>query len=137
MNNLENCPNCGALFVRTKFRDVCDACYKEESVQFEKVYQFIRKSKNRTATIPTIVEETGVEEELILKFIKTGRLRTANFPNIGYPCEKCGTLINSGRLCENCSHTIRSDLNTFEKETQRQQELKEKDKKTTYFTKDL
>ncbi len=110
MTSLENCPNCGALFVRTQFRDVCDNCYKEEEAQFEKVYQFVRKSKNRTATIPTIVEETGVDEDLILRFIKSGRLRTANNPNIGYPCEKCGTLINSGRLCENCSHSIRSDL---------------------------
>ena len=135
MNSLENCPNCGALFVRTKFRDVCDACYKEEEAQFEKVYQFIRKTKNRTATLTEVVEGTGVEEELVLKFIKTGRLRTAHYPNLGYPCEKCGTIIKTGRLCGNCADSIRSDLDHFEKETQHQQELK--DKKTTYFTKDL
>lgn len=137
MDTLENCPNCGTLFVRTKFRDVCDNCYKEEEAQFEKVYQFIRKSKNRTATITTIVEETGVDEDLILKFIKTGRIRTSQYPNIGYPCEKCGTLIHSGRLCDNCSHSIRTDLHSFEKESQRQKELREKDKRNTYFTKDL
>src|SRR6478752_5199253 len=123
MDHIENCPNCGALFAKTKFRDVCDACYKEEEVKYEKVYQFIRKSKNRTADIPTIVEETGVEEDLILKFIKTGRLRTSLNPNIGYPCERCGTMIKSGRLCENCSHSIRSDLQILERENERQKEL--------------
>lgn len=137
MNNLDNCPNCGALFVRTEFRDVCEACHKKEEVEFEKVYKFVRMSKNRTATIPTIVEETGVNEDLILKFIKTGRLRTAGNPNIGYPCEKCGTLINIGRLCEKCSHSIRSDLHSFEKENERQRELREKEKRSTYFTKNL
>ena len=73
---------------------------------------------------------------LILKFIKTGRIRTTLNPNIGYPCEKCGRLISSGRLCDDCSHSIRSELNSFEKEKERQRELLEKDKKATYFTKE-
>lgn len=35
-----NCPNCNSLFVMTKFRDVCDACYKEEEAQYDKVYAY-------------------------------------------------------------------------------------------------
>lgn len=45
-----NCPNCNSLFVMTKFRDVCDACYKEEEAQYDKVYAYIRKKTNRTAS---------------------------------------------------------------------------------------
>ncbi|MBE4907058.1 hypothetical protein IMZ08_03175 [Bacillus luteolus] len=130
---LTNCPNCNALFVKTNLRDVCEACYKEEEKQFETVYQFIRKRENRTATMLQVVEATEVEEELILKFIRTGRLKLANFPNLGYPCQKCGTLIREGKLCGHCSSDIRSQLSELEKEQVRQREIKDRNK-TTYFS---
>ncbi|MFJ7858074.1 TIGR03826 family flagellar region protein [Peribacillus sp. NPDC097206] len=135
--DLFNCPNCNSLFVKTKFRDVCDACYKEEEAQFDQVYDYIRKKSNRMATMVQVVDATGVEEELIIKFVKTGKLRIAQFPNLGIPCEKCGTVIRSGRLCDACSQSIRSGLETFENEEKRRLEIEERDKKNTYFTKDL
>lgn len=133
--DLYNCPNCNSLFVKTKFRDVCDACYKEEEEQFDRVYEYIRKKNNRTASMVQVVEATGVEEELIIKFVKTGKLRIAQFPNLGVPCEKCGTVIRSGRLCDPCSDLIRSGLETYESEEKRRLEIEERDKKGTYFMK--
>lgn len=134
MAQLTNCPNCNALFVKTNLRDVCEACYKEEEKMFEKVYQFIRKRENRTATMLQVVEATEVEEELILKFIRLGRLKLANFPNLGYPCQKCGKLIRENKLCTNCSSDIRSQLSTLEKEQERQREIKERNKNATFFS---
>ncbi|WP_328130433.1 hypothetical protein [Peribacillus frigoritolerans] len=75
-----NCPNCNSLFVMTKFRDVCDACYKEEEAQYDKVYAYIRKKTNRIASMMQVVMETGVEERLIIKFVRTGKLRISQFP---------------------------------------------------------
>lgn len=132
---LENCPNCNAIFVRTKFKDVCDNCKKEEDKQFDKVYSFIRKSSNRTATMEQVVEETGVEEELIIKFIKTGKLRISQFPNLGIPCEKCGTPTKNGKICDDCSVALKSELELFEKEQARLQDLSERERKATYYTK--
>ena len=134
--DLYNCPNCNSLFVKTKFRDVCDACYKEEEAQFDRVYEYIRKKSNRTASMVQVVEATGVEEELIIKFVKTGKLRIAQFPNLGIPCEKCGTVIRSGRLCETCSASIRSGLETYESDEKRRLEIQEREKKNTYFMKE-
>jgi len=134
--DLMNCPNCRALFVKSKFRDVCDACYNEEEEKFDEVYQFIRKRSNRTATMAQVVEATDVDESLILKFIKTGRLRISQFPNLGYPCEQCGTLIRDGRICEACTKKLRTDLENLEKEEQRKREMTEQEKKVTYFVKE-
>lgn len=133
---LINCPSCGALFVKTKFRDVCDACYKDEEDKFDEVYNFIRKRKNRTATMAQVVEATEVEEILILKFIKTGRLRISQFPNLGYPCDHCGTLVREGRICETCTKKLRKELKSFEKEEQLKREMTEHEKKATYFVKE-
>lgn len=130
MGELMNCPNCGSLFVKTNIRDVCETCYKEEDKAFQTVYTFIRKKENRTATIIETSEGTGVDEELIIKFIKTGRLKLAQFPNLGYPCQKCSTLIREGNLCGDCTNELRSELSVFEKEEERKRELKEREKRT-------
>ncbi|HZG59670.1 MAG TPA: TIGR03826 family flagellar region protein [Anoxybacillus sp.] len=113
---LENCPNCGRLFVRNQFRDICENCYREEEKEFEKVYNFLRKRENRLATIAQIVEATGVKESLLMKFIKTGRLKIAQFPNLGYPCDRCGALIREGKLCVNCSTDLNKQLEMLQKE---------------------
>jgi len=135
--NLANCPNCDALFVKTTFRMVCDICFKEEEAQFNKVYQFIRKSANRTATMAQVVDATEVEEELIIRFVKLGKLRLAQFPNLGIPCEQCGQLINEGRLCKKCTENFSNELRTFEKEEERRQEISERDTKSVYYTKNI
>ncbi len=132
MGELLNCPNCGSLYVKTNLRDVCEKCYKEEEIAFETVYSFIRKKENRTATIFEASEGTGVEEELIIKFIRIGKLKLAQFPNLGYPCQKCRTIIREGILCDDCSKELRSELSTFEQEEERKKEIREREKRTYY-----
>ncbi len=129
--NLENCPNCGGLFVKNRFRDICEKCYREEEKQFEKVYTYIRKRENRMATISQIVQATGVEERLIFKFIKTGRLQLAQFPNLGYPCDRCGTLIREGKLCIHCKEDLSQQLEELKKEEDMN---KHRQQTTVYYT---
>lgn len=136
MGELTNCPNCGAIFVKTQFRDVCPNCWKEEEEAFDKVYKYIRRRENRAATIRQVEEATGVKEELILKFIKTGRLRTTHFPNLGYPCDKCGRIIHHGKLCDRCANAFKKDLQKFNEEEKRKKEMEKKEKQATYYAVD-
>lgn len=132
MGDIRNCPTCNSIFVKTNLRDVCENCYKAEQKQFDKVYNFIRKSENRMATIDEIVTATEVVEELIMKWIRNGKLRVTGMPNLGYPCEKCGTLIQKGSICSDCSTGLKKDLYKVEEEKRRIQELRKRDK-ATYF----
>ncbi|PAV31075.1 hypothetical protein CIL05_04700 [Virgibacillus profundi] len=113
MAELANCSRCNTVFVKG-VRDICQNCYKEEEKAFDIVYRFLRQRKNREATMVEIVKATGVEEELIIKFIKENRLRTSEFPKLAYPCERCGTHIVTGKLCESCTKEIRNDLERHE-----------------------
>src|SRR5699024_10051786 len=110
MAELRNCERCGDIFASIADKEICQKCYRKEEEDFKKVYQFLTKKKNREATLSEIVEATNVEEELIIKFLKQNRLRTSQFPNLFYPCEKCGDRISEGRLCQNCSSEIKSQL---------------------------
>ncbi|MGX1983401.1 flagellar operon protein (TIGR03826 family) [Thermolongibacillus altinsuensis] len=131
--NLENCPNCGRLFIKSQFHDICQSCYREEEEAFEKVYHFLRKRENRMATMAQVVEATGVKESLLMKFIKSGRLKLAQFPNLGYPCDRCGTLIREGRLCANCSTDLSKQLEMLQKEEEMK---KRRHMERVYYTKE-
>jgi flagellar operon protein (TIGR03826 family) len=129
MSEIMNCPRCNALFMKNKFRDVCDRCFKEDEKMYDTVYQFLKKRENRAATMETVIAHTGVEEELLYKWVKKGRIQTKMFSNLGYPCDKCGKVINSGKLCDGCAGGIKRDLMQFEAN----QEFKKKHQ-ATYFT---
>lgn len=107
MAQLKNCSACGEVFAAVS-RDICPPCYFIEEQKFQYVYQFLMKRKNRQANIEEIVEATEVEENLVVKFLKDNRLRVTNFPNLSYACDKCGTSITAGKLCQSCKKTIQN-----------------------------
>ncbi|WP_416147316.1 TIGR03826 family flagellar region protein [Salipaludibacillus sp. HK11] len=109
MAELENCPNCGRLFVRA-LRPVCDHCAREVEEKFQLVYTFIRKRENRRANMEEVMEATEVDQQLITQFIREGRLHLSQFPNLTYGCEKCGGQIREGRICGDCRNEINSGL---------------------------
>lgn len=136
MGELDNCSNCGNLYVKVS-RSVCPDCVKEEEKKFQTVYEFMKKRINRQATIPEITEGTGVEQELIIKFVKERRLRSSQFPNLTYPCEKCGDQIQEGKLCSACAKALTSDL-TYQDQLDgiKARNKAEENKATTYFAVD-
>lgn len=109
MGEVANCPRCNAIFYKG-IKSVCNECYQKEEEAFNTVYSFLKKKKNRTASINEVVAATDVEKDLVLKFVKEQRLRKGMFPNMMYPCQKCGTDINEGKLCSNCAEGIKKDL---------------------------
>ncbi|UTR12909.1 hypothetical protein MM300_05650 [Evansella sp. LMS18] len=128
MGSLSNCPVCGSLFVKG-IRSVCQDCHQAVEERFEKVYTFIRRRENRTATIEETEEATGVAKDEIVQFIRQGRIQIAQFPNLGYPCEKCGTFIREGRLCNDCGHEIRSSLSQLDRNKAFENRKAEREKK--------
>lgn len=114
MAEVRNCPSCGEFFNYSGIRDVCYKCAQREEDMYQIVYRFLRKRENRAATVERIVEATGVEEELLYKWVRKGRIHPATFPNLGYPCDNCGHLTKTGKLCDKCQDELKSDLRTFE-----------------------
>ncbi|TSI07333.1 TIGR03826 family flagellar region protein [Lysinibacillus sp. BW-2-10] len=114
MAEVRNCSQCGEFFNYTGVRDICYKCAQNEEEMYQVVYKFLRKRENRAATLERIVEATGVDETLIHRWVRKGRLHPATFPNLGYPCDNCGHITNTGKLCSKCQDEIKSDLRTFE-----------------------
>ncbi len=133
MSELKDCPTCGEFFNYTGIRDVCAKCSAEEEKMYEIVYRFLRKRENRAANIERIVEATGVTETLLHKWVRKGRLQPTLFPNVGYPCDNCGKVTNTGKLCDNCKNQITNDLKTFDAALEFREAITQRDK-GTYHT---
>ncbi|PID21919.1 hypothetical protein CSV61_06790 [Sporosarcina sp. P3] len=136
MAEVRNCPTCGGMFNYTGLRDVCGTCAQAEEQMYETVYRFLRKRENRAANIDRIVEVTGVTSELLYRWVRKGRLQPALFPNLGYPCDKCGALTSTGKICAKCTEEIQSDLRTFDAAEELREAIKAQERGTYYTQKD-
>lgn len=127
---LTNCANCGEVFAKNII-DICPKCYRKEEEAFQKVYDFLRRQKNRSASLHEIAETTEVEEELIVKFLKQNRLRASDFPQLQYPCESCGELISEHRYCNACYKEFQSEWGTAKKQVE--QSTDDKAEESVYY----
>ncbi|MDN4606788.1 TIGR03826 family flagellar region protein [Sporosarcina highlanderae] len=114
MAEVRNCPSCDGIFNYTGIRDICPLCAREEEEMYDKVYKFLRRRENRSATVERIVQETGVSTRLLYRWVRKGHLHPAKFPNLGYPCDSCGKLITSGKICDKCTNSLKKDLDIVE-----------------------
>lgn len=114
MAEIRNCPECNEFFNYTGLRDVCHKCAQKEEDLYQIVYRFLRKRENRAANVDRIEEATGVKKDLLFKWVRKGRLHPAMFPNLGYPCDNCGHLTTTGKLCDKCQNELKADLRTFD-----------------------
>ncbi|OAH54596.1 MULTISPECIES: TIGR03826 family flagellar region protein [Bacillaceae] len=138
MNEVVDCPRCGDLYIKNAFREVCPKCSRAEEELYQEVYAFLRKRENRAATIERIVEVSGATEEMIYRWVKKGRLQAAQFPNLGYPCDRCGAIIQKGKLCAKCITEIDQELKLHDREqefSRTKQELQQQTYQQTYHTK--
>ena len=135
MAELRDCPMCGSFFNYTGLREVCHNCAQQEEELYQIVYRFLRKRENRAATIDRIEEATGVDREFLYKWVRKGRLHRAMFPNLGYPCDNCGHLTNSGKLCDKCQSEIKNELRTFEAAKEFRDSILAKDRVTYHSDK--
>lgn len=133
MNEVVNCPRCNELYTKNAFRDVCPKCSRSEEELYQKTYSFLRKRENRAATMERIIEVTGATEGMIHKWVRKGRLQPAQFPNLGYPCDRCGAIIQKGKLCAGCLQEIDSDLKLHDREQSFSQKREQSEHQRTYL----
>lgn len=104
---LRNCPQCGRVF-RYTVRNLCPDCYAEEEKLFERVRDYL--ADNPGAKLDKVEQETGVPADKILKWLKEGRLIAKGGAIPGLECERCGSPIETGRLCSKCSRELEEQI---------------------------
>lgn len=127
MGELINCGKCGRMFSSNNGQKFCDRCKNSDEDDFMIVREYIYDNPNSTAA--EVAEGTGIDESKILKFLRQGKLQLKG-EGVGYPCDKCGKSISTGKFCDQCSMELKNDLNkAFGIGSKPDAKAKEEDKK--------
>lgn len=118
--NVRNCKSCGRLFNYVTGVPLCMSCRDEREQKFQDVKKYIEE--HRHAGIQEVSQECEVEVKQIQQWIREERLAFADDSPIGINCEKCGTMIKTGRFCEKCKREVMNDLGSVSRRIQPQQE---------------
>lgn len=112
---VRNCKNCGRLFnyIGGTYRNLCPACVDSLEEKFQEVKKFVEN--NPHCTINDITEAMNVTAKQVEKWIREDRLFFTDDSPIGIDCEKCGTMIKSGRFCPACKNEMENQMNNLYK----------------------
>lgn len=113
---LKNCPSCGKLMLETP-SGVCPECYAQEEQDELKVVEFLREAKK--SSVEEIHQATGVKYKVIMRMIKEKRVLGGC--EVSYPCESCGTPIDGGRVCANCTKGLQDQIANIQKDRDRRE----------------
>ena len=101
--DVRNCRQCGKMFNYIG-RPYCENCMMALEDKFQEVKKFIQD--NPGANISVVAEEMDVSLKQLRKWVREERLSFADSSLVGLSCEGCGTMIKTGRFCEECKRSL-------------------------------
>ena len=123
---VRNCKGCGKLFNYIGvLTPMCPQCMKNLDEQYENTKKYIYDNPN--ATINEVSEDVGVSIQQIQRWIRQERLSFSDISPIGIDCEKCGKMIKTGRFCQACKGTMKSEFEAITNREPQMEKLREKD----------
>ncbi len=113
MANVANCKKCGALFLQTSKRDICDKCFEVQNKMVSEINSYVIMSPLETVTLETLLKrfELSIDEFEALytagKFVRIAQKVTIK-------CAKCGTIVplsaKTNMLCVVCARKLQNEI---------------------------
>ena len=108
--NVATCKGCGRLFNVISNRKICPNCVAALEDKFQLVKKYLEE--NPSATMEILSNECDVSVKQIKEWIRDERLAFREGSGCGITCEQCGTMILTGRYCEQCRTKIHNNLSS-------------------------
>lgn len=106
--NVSNCKSCGRLFNVLVNEKICPACKQALEDDFQRVKKYLEENPN--ASVEEVSRENDVTVKQIKQWVREERLVFSEGSIEGVECENCGTLIRTGRFCEECKLKMKNNL---------------------------
>lgn|SRR5574344_351482 len=113
MTNVANCKKCGALFLQTSKRDICDKCFEEQNKMVSSINSFVINYPEPTIMLDIVLEKFSLSvdefESLFLagKFVKISQKVTIK-------CAKCGNIVpiayKTNFICNSCAKKLQNEI---------------------------
>lgn len=123
MNNVINCEKCNRIFL--KFNSVlCEDCFCHEKKMISELKRFLRKQP--VSTIDDVLKNFELTQKRFFELVKTKAIILSDDSTLGYPCNACGDLIKTGKVCSLCSKRIQKDIEQMNKEDLLNEQMKKR-----------
>lgn len=109
--DVRNCRICGRIFNYMGGDPLCPSCIKVMEDKFIEVKAYIYEHPG--AGVQEVAEENDVHINQINKWIREERLCFSEDSAVGIECEKCGTMIRTGRFCSKCKDQMANNFSTI------------------------
>lgn len=106
---IKTCKKCKKFFNYVTGPYICPVCKDKIEQEFQVVRKYV--DDNPGVDMNKVAEECEVDVQQIRHWIKEERLQFSSDSMVGINCERCGTMIRSGRFCANCKTKLTAGLN--------------------------
>ena len=106
--NVSNCKSCGRLYNVLVNEKICPACKQALEDDFQQVKKYLEENPN--ASVEEVSRENDVTVKQIKQWVREERLVFSEGSIEGVECENCGTMIRTGRFCEECKMKMKNNL---------------------------
>ena len=120
------CRGCGRLFNVISREKICPACKAALEDKFQEAKKYLDENPN--TTVEVLSKEIEVSVKQIKDWIREERLAFREGSGCGITCEQCGTMILTGRFCDQCKQKIHNNLSSAITPTARKEEPQKKDR---------
>ena len=134
--NVATCKNCGRLFNVISNKKICPNCIAALEDRFQDVKKYL--DENPSATIEILSKECDISVKQIKEWIREERLTFKEGSGCGITCEKCGTMILTGKYCDQCKMKIHNNLSSaIDKKIPMEPKKKDRDRDRMRFLQNL
>lgn len=106
--DVRSCKGCGRLFNYLSGAPLCPDCLRKLDDKYQQVKEYIYEHKD--AGIQQVADDNDVSIKQIRQWVREEKLEFSESSQVGLECEKCGTMIRSGRFCKQCKEQLANNL---------------------------
>lgn len=111
--DVRNCKGCSRLFNYLGGPQMCPECTRALDIKFEEVREYVYD--NPGAGMQQVSEAMDVSIQQIKHWIREERLAFSDQAQVGLECENCGTMIRTGRFCQECKNKYANGFSSLYK----------------------
>lgn len=113
MANVANCKKCGALFLQTSKRDICDKCFEEQNKLVNEINTYVINSIEETIPLDILLEKFNLKRDEFESLYVAGKFVKIS-QKVTMKCAKCGNIVpianKTNLLCSACAKKLQNEI---------------------------
>ena len=113
MANVANCKKCGALYIQTAKRDICDKCFELQNKMVSDINTFVIMSEESSVPLDTILTKFNLKIDEFEALYVTGKFVKIS-QKVTMVCSKCGNVVpianKTNSMCSSCARKFQNEI---------------------------